>query len=142
MYSVNNRLCCFAQGWACQLHASCFPSWPEWILGGPHLYPHHVVRQRSCKQTGAGKVAAWQSSVAAQDLCRAPSTRARAMPGRPEHAPVHRPCQWGRMEHELGGSGGCRRPQRRSSCPARPGLLRLVTVESWGEAELGARRCL
>lgn len=35
MDSVNNRLRRSAWGWVCQLHASCFPSWPEWIFGGP-----------------------------------------------------------------------------------------------------------
>lgn len=118
MYLVNNQLHCFAQGWPCQLHASCFPSWPEWILGGLRLYPHHAARQKRCKQMGAGKVAAWQSIAAARDLCRAPSIHPRAMPGRPQRAPVHRPCQWGRMERELGGSGGCRWTQPLQQLPS------------------------
>lgn len=43
---------------------------------------------------------------------------ARAMPGQPQRAPVHRPCRWGGMERELGGSGGCCRSQPRQQLPS------------------------
>jgi len=119
MHSVNNRLRCFAQGWACQPRASCFPSWPEWIFRGSRLYPHHAARQRRREQTGA--VA--ESTAAARHRCRAPSTRARAMPGQPRRAAAHRPCEWGRTSRELGGLGAATRPRPAAAAQRSPGCF-------------------